>query len=118
VEVERASHADGVLSATAAQTYLTDAFTGFSQAVANGASVNNQSGVSRVALAGSEWFEESADATYTVAGSPMSSRIVVDVTNHGGSTLMVARIAAQTGDYDSLNTQYFTPMLTTFRFLT
>jgi hypothetical protein len=117
VEVERVSHADGNLSATAARTFLGDAFTGFSQALANGASVSNQSSVSRVTLAGSAWFEESADATYTVAGSPMSSRIVVDITNHGGSTLMVARIAAQTSDYDALNTQYFTPMLATFRFL-
>ncbi|MGH2486967.1 MAG: hypothetical protein ACRDHE_13235, partial [Ktedonobacterales bacterium] len=118
VEVERAAHADGDLSAAAAQTFLADAFTGFSQALANGAAVSNQSSVSRVTLAGSAWFEESADANYTVAGSRMTSRIVVDITNHGGSTLMLARVAAQTGDYDSLNTQYFTPMMATFRFLT
>ena len=117
VEVERAAHADGALSASAAQTFLSDAFSGFSQALTNGASVSNQSGVSRVTLAGGEWFEESADADYTVAGSRMTSRIVVDVTNHAGSTLMLARVAAQTGDYDSLNAHYFTPMIATFRFL-
>lgn len=119
LEIERVSLLGSDLTAASAQPLFTQVFEGFAHAVSSSGNVGgDQSAISQVKLAGSTWFEERGDINYTVAGSPMSSRIVVDITNHGGSTLMVARIAAQASDYDSLNTQYFTPMLATFRFLT
>ena len=117
VEIERVSFGEAALTGATAQPLLVDVFKGYAQVLASGASVGNQSSVTQVKLAGNNWFEETADATYTVAGSQMTSHIVVDITGHDGAAIILVRIVSQGSDYDTLNTRYFTPMIATFRFL-
>lgn len=117
VEIERVSFVGAALTAATAQPFLTKVFDGFTRALAGGNAGGHTSSVTEVKLAGNTWFEASGDINYTVNDSWMTTHLVVDMTAHGGSAVLVARIASLGSDYDSLNTQYFTPMLATFRFL-
>ena len=117
MEIERVSFVGAALTAATAQPFLANVFKGFTQTFSGGNATGGMSNVSEVKLAGSTWFEASGDITHMVAGSQMTVRLVVDLTGHAGSAVAVTRIASLGSDYDSLNSQYFTPMLATFRFL-
>ena len=117
MEIERVSLLGTPLSAATAQPLFTRVFQGFAQTLASGNVAGSQSGVSQVKLAGNTWLEEGGDITYTVGGEQMSTHVVVDIISHHGQAVLVARIASVGGDYSALNTQYFAPMLETFRFL-
>ena len=86
---------------------------GFFSGASDGGSVTNKQGPTTVQQAGETWTQESGDTT--IGGS--SEHVVVLFAGHGSGSVLIAFLAPK-ADFDSINTQDFQPMFTSFQFLT
>jgi hypothetical protein len=96
---------------------LNEYFSVVAQSLPGGGAASNTSSPQNVTIAGQTWTEESGDINYTdVSGNSATAHSEVVAVVQNGHAYIMAYATQSASNFDSVKSQYFTPMINSFAF--